>query len=354
MGVFFIPFFRKGDDIMRLPNGYGSVTKLSGNRRNPFWVRKTTGFDEKGHPIYLTIGYTETRELGLAMLAEYNKNPYDVDKSKITFEEIYLKWTKSKKYERMAKSTKSGAKTIYNKCGELYKVPYKEIKKSHMQEIVDASGKYSSQVNAKALFKNLDLQALELDVIEKMYSDLITTDPAPVQTNRIPFTVEEVEKLWANVHLPWVDTVLMYIYSGFRLNELLELETEKVDLDAGTFQGGSKSQAGKDRIIPIHSKIFEMVKKRAEEGNQYLISHNGKKVSETMYRKFWSIVMNLLGMDHIPHECRYTFRSRLDSAGANKVAIDRMMGHRGTDIGERVYTHKTIEELKAAIELMTY
>jgi len=32
---------------MRLPNGYGSVAKLSGNRRNPYVVRKTTGFDER-------------------------------------------------------------------------------------------------------------------------------------------------------------------------------------------------------------------------------------------------------------------------------------------------------------------
>lgn len=49
---------------MKLPNGYGSVTKLSGNRRRPYLVKKTTGFDKKGHPITLIIGYTETREEG--------------------------------------------------------------------------------------------------------------------------------------------------------------------------------------------------------------------------------------------------------------------------------------------------
>ena len=36
-------------------------------------------------------------------------------------------------------------------------------------------------------------------------------------------------------------------------------------------------------------------------------------------------------------------------AGANKKCIDLMMGHKSKDVGERVYTHKTIDELRDAI-----
>ena len=79
---------------MRLPNGYGSVVKLSGNRRKPFMIRKTKGFNDKGHPIYTIIGYAETREEGLQLLADYNKNPYDVDASKITLEDLFEKFKK--------------------------------------------------------------------------------------------------------------------------------------------------------------------------------------------------------------------------------------------------------------------
>lgn len=57
-------------------------------------------------------------------------------------------------------------------------------------------------------------------------------------------------------------------------------------------------------------------------------------------------------MNHVPHECRHTFRSRLDSAGANKVCIDRIIGHKSNDVGERVYTHKTLQELKDTIALL--
>jgi len=38
--------------------------------------------------------------------------------------------------------------------------------------------------------------------------------------------------------------------------------------------------------------------------------------------------------------------------GANKVCIDKIMGHKSQDVGERIYTHKVIQELKDAIELI--
>ena len=63
--------------------------------------------------------------------------------------------------------------------------------------------------------------------------------------------------------------------------------------------------------------------------------------------------MERYGMNHVPHEARHTFESLLDSAGANRKCIDLMMGHTSQDTGNRVYNHKTIEELKLNIELIT-
>ena len=69
---------------MKNPNGYGSVVKLSGNRRRPYAVRKTVGWNEKGHPIYKTVGYCKTRKEGNILLAEYNKQPWDIDTAAMT------------------------------------------------------------------------------------------------------------------------------------------------------------------------------------------------------------------------------------------------------------------------------
>ena len=78
---------------MRLPNGYGSIYKLSGNRRKPWCVRKTTGWQDNGQPIYTFIGYYPTRQEALTALADYNKDPYDLQLSSVTFADLYERWS---------------------------------------------------------------------------------------------------------------------------------------------------------------------------------------------------------------------------------------------------------------------
>lgn len=337
---------------MRNPNGYGSVVKLSGNRRRPYAVRKTIGWNDKGHPIYLPIGYTATREEGMILLAEYNKSPWDIDAEKTTMEELFELF-EEKKMPKMGKSSQGSLNSAFNHTSKYKKMKYKDIKSFHMQDCIDNCGRgYSTQWAIKNLFGQLDKFALEIDVIDKSYAPLTTADPIP-ETKKRPFTDEEVEKVWKIKDKPWVDSVLVFLYSGFRISELLGLKTGNVDLEQGTFQGGTKTKAGKDRIVPIHSKIFELVRRRVQEGNEYLFSEDGKKLYSAKYYEIWNSIMNELEMEHTPHECRHTFRSRLDSAGANKVCIDLMMGHKSKEVGERIYTHKTIQELKDAIELIT-
>lgn len=338
---------------MRNPNGYGSVVKLSGNRRNPFAVRKTIGWNDKGHPIYLPIGYTSTREEGMILLAEYNKSPWDIDAEKTTMKDLFELF-KEKKIHKMGKSSQSSLKSAFNHCKKYYKMKYKDMKSFHMQDVIDNCGRgYSTQWAIKNLFGQLDKFALEIDVINKSYAVLTTADPIP-ETNKKPFTDEEVDKVWKIKNKPWVDSILIFMYSGFRISELLSLKVKNIDLEQGTFQGGTKSQSGKNRIVPIHSKILGFVESRIEEGNDYLFSIDGKKLSSAKYYEIWNSIMTELEMEHTPHECRHTFRSRLDSAGANKVCIDLMMGHKSKEVGERVYTHKTLDELKEAIELITH
>lgn len=336
---------------MKNPNGYGSVVKLSGNRRNPFAVRKTLGWNDKGHPVYQTIGYYPTREAGMIALAEYNKSPWDIDAEKVTLASLYEQWTE-KKLCKMGKSTQGSLKSAYKHTKPLWTMKYKEIKSFHMQDIIDGCGKgYSTQWAIKNLFGHLDKFALEIDVINKGYAQLTTAEPIP-ETSKEPFTDDEITNLWKFKNEEWVDSVLVFLYTGFRLSELLTLETEKVDLEAKTIQGGVKTRAGKDRIVPIHSKIQTLIENRVKEGHKYLFSYNAKKIPPATYYGFWNTIMEGHKMQHTPHECRHTFRSRLDSAGANKKCIDMMMGHKSKDVGERVYTHKTLDELREAIELI--
>lgn len=98
---------------MRAPNGFGTVARLSGNRRRPFIIKKVTGWNDKGHPIYEIIGYAATREEGLIILSEYNRDPWDVDRAKITMKELFELW-KEKKAPKLGESNRSSLCSAFN------------------------------------------------------------------------------------------------------------------------------------------------------------------------------------------------------------------------------------------------
>lgn len=331
---------------MKNPNKYGTVTKLSGNRRRPWIVRE--GQTGKQKPI----GYTTTREEGLILLAQYNKQPWDIDTNKITLQQLYDLWLE-KRITKLGISNQKVLKAAYNHCKIFANMRYNTIKSYQMQDCIDSCGlSYATQNAIKSLWGHLDKFAMELDIITKCYSDLLISSPIP-ETKKQIFTDDEIALLWQNQFTPWVDSILFLLYTGFRISEMLDLKIDNIDMTAQTITGGTKTEAGKNRIVPIHSKILHIVQHRIEQSqNGYLFENKGKKLT-TYYRHFFNNIMSQFNMNHTVHECRHTFRSRLDTAGANKVCIDRMMGHKSADTGERIYTHKTIQELKTNIELIT-
>ena len=341
---------------MRNPNGYGTVVKLSGKRRRPYAARITAGWQDNGRPIYKDLDYFVTREEALRMLADFNGNPYDVDLSKSTLGELYSLWSEQA-FGKMSASSVKAITTAYNKTTELRSLPYRQIKKWHMQKIIDAAGKPASQAQVKNLFYHLDKYALEQDIITKQYSNLLTADTPP-ESSKTAFTEAEIAAVWANKDYPYADSVLFLLYTGFRISEALDLKAENINLSEGTMKGGTKTAAGKNRIVPIHPLIAGIVTNRLTNshklGSEFLFTDTGEKLTDFAYRRYWSAFFDSLGFVHTPHECRHTFRSRLDSSGANKVCIDLIMGHKSKDIGERIYTHKTLQELKSAILKITH
>ena len=344
----------------RNPNGYGSVVKLSGNRRNPYAVRKTVGYDDRAYPIYAVIGYFPTRKEAMMALAEYNHDPYDIDLSKITFSELYERWCKDELPKR-SRSSATNLKAAYKHCKSLYDRPYKDIRKFDMQQCIDGCGKsYSTQAQIRSLFSALDKYAFDEDIISKCYSANLTTAEVDVRRERVPFTDSEVKLLHENEGKPFVDETLFMLYTGCRLAEMLIMQCKEKKKKKGIMRGGVKTAAGKDRVIPIHPKLEPIIKRHMTDDG-YLFKHersaktaNPEANLKTRFIQSWSKALSLLGINHTTHECRHTFRSKLDSADANKVCIDLIMGHKSVSVGERVYTHKTIQELKDTIQKLSY
>jgi len=342
---------------LKAPNGYGTVVRLKGNRRRPYVVRKTAGWDGDRR-IIKAVGYYPTREEAMLALAEYNKSPYDINGRKITMAELFARWR-----ERAVTQGRLAPKTIDNltskykcHCYPLADTPYVAIRAHMMQECVNASPP-TVQNLVKNLFYQLDRYAAELDIIDKRYSNLVSVAATSAKQRNI-FSDAEVARLWDNVAVPWVDTVLILLFSGWRISEFLSLQKGNIHIDptgktVNTMQGGVKTKAGKERIVPIHSAILPFVEARYNRAEKYLVEcGRGKMVSATQYYRYWYKVMELIDARHIVHETRHTFRSWLDNANANIACANRIMGHVCHDFGLQTYTHKALEQLAATVELI--
>lgn len=343
---------------MRLPSGYGGIVKLKGNRRKPYQVRLTKGFTDEGKQIYMYLGYYARRGEALEALAEYNSSPYDITRETITFAEVYKKWS-NEHFKKVSSSSIERYSNAYRKyCKSLYKMRFKDIRLTHLQAVIDNCGMaHPTRASIKTLFAVLTRFAMKNDIVDKDYAQYVDVGQREGKINRKPFTQEEIDKLFKYVDtFDYLDTILIMIYSGLRVGEMLDLRIENIHLEERYMVGGSKTEAGKNRIIPINKKIEPFIRKYYEKNKdkEFLIINSlGRPMGYSNYRREkFDNIMEKLKMEHKPHDARHTFASLMDSAGANKLCIKRIIGHSSQDITEDIYTHKTLEELIEAIDLI--
>lgn len=314
-------------------------------------VRVTKGWTDDGKQIYQALGYFAKRQEAIQFLADYNRSPFNLDYTKITFSEVYDLWSKDA-FKKMPPAVAALHKSVYNQhCKDLYNLQYRQIRKHDFQDAIDnCTRSYSVKCSIRNLFVHLDAWAYDRDIISKMYSvNLDCGQPDQVKQREV-FTDDEVRKLFTLRGNQFIDDTLVQIYTGFRVSELLALTTESVDLEKEIITGGGKTAAGKNRIVPIHPDILPIIKEHMKAGGK-LFPYDMPQHKYLTVRKD---ALHVLGFDHTSHDCRHTFRTKLDAANANKKCIDMLMGHKSKDVGERVYTHKTIEDLKAAVNLLKF
>ena len=193
---------------MKNPNGYGTVFKLKGNRRRPFVARKTKGYNEKGQPQYITIGYFAKRQEALKALANFNFNPSLADFADITFIDLFEKW-KEKEWDGLSKSSKNRTNATIKYIEPLFKMKFRDIKTYHIQNIVDACPcRFQMKQYIKIIFSKLEDLAMQLEIINHKCSSFVKVKTQETKERHI-FTLEERERLWQNIELPLVDCILI-------------------------------------------------------------------------------------------------------------------------------------------------
>lgn len=347
---------------MRLPNGIGSVHKIGDgkNRRNPWRARvpDRLEFDEaSGKCIqkYITLGYYETEKEAIAALFDYQKNPYTAEASTITFSQVFDLW-KAQAYPRLSKATQYSYNAAYKSSASLHEMKMREIRAVHMERIMaETPLKLASQRNLKVLWGLLFKYASEHDIVSKNYAEFVKVRDKDEGTTRTAITPQDRASIWnaADAGSFSAKLALIYIYTGFRATELLEVKKTDVDLSSRIITGGKKTAYGKGRHVPIHPSVFPFVQDLMSAPGDYLVTLNGHGVSSPMnYRWFttsvWSPFIQSLSLDYTTHYCRHTCATMMKEAGIDEDIRKLILGHSTGDVTQR-YTHISDKMLLEAI-----
>lgn len=337
---------------MKNENGFGSIIcldKTGKKRRKPWAVRITTGWQD-GKQVRKYLGYYETQAEALMALADYHKNGINLDMGNLTLNEVFDKWMERTMKKGLSDSIMRSYKMAQNKLGVLGNKPIRDIKTPHLQNWMDEIElKPRTKKSIRGTIGQVYKYAITNDIVSKNYAEGIEINEKVESVGAI-FSEDEIKLLWKHKKDIVVQRILILIYTGMRVNELLKLKAEDIKLKEGYAIGGSKTDAGKDRIIPFHKAILPFVKKQLGD-NEYLIQGNGASgelAYSTMLYQFKD-VMERLGMNHKIHDTRKTAVSVMHGAKIPMEIIRIIVGHSAKGVTEQVYLHKTPKELVEAV-----
>lgn len=353
----------------RRPNNTGTVVKLSGKRRTPYCARVMS--DERdiitGKKKQICIGTFATREEALNALSIYslkrsssitneearNLAPDLFDriqektqKRAPTFYEIY-QILDDEEFSKLSKSSRNGYGSWIKHFETIYNRTIDNITLADLQYIFDNDkSKGGTQMHMKVLCSKIFKYAVIHQYIPRDfdYTSYIRTAEFKQSTKHYPFTVDEVKKL-QSVDTSEAHILLIYIYTGLRAGELLHINRDNIHIDEkcdddGTERlisymiTGSKTKAGKNRIVPIHDDIKQFVIDELLKPDKRLIDCTYVSLNNTIL----VTVNGYLKATHTMHDTRQTFASLCQLYKVDVYARKKILGHKLKDITFDIYT----------------
>ena len=324
---------------LKRANGTGTVYKLQGRRTRP-WVAA------KGKTI---IGYYDKKTAALDALARLQGRSID-EIYNWTFKQVYEAWKDEHFRDIGAKGIESYERA-YDVFEPLHDRKFRELRTADYQIVIDKYSDKSHSLLSK--FKQLATQMSQWGIRQ----ELITTNfasfiklPENVKKEKEIFSEEDIQKLEADGSQT-AKLTLMMVYTGMRIGELFGLRTENVH---ETYViGGEKTEAGRNRIIPIRSegrKYFAEFKERAK-GDLLISGYDGQKViANFRKRDYYPLLERLVISKKTPHATRHTFASWAVANNIKPELLQKMLGHADYSTTANIYEHFDIDQLVNAID----
>lgn len=330
--------------------GSGTVSHCNG-RTKPW--KALAPQDEKGNrPL---LGYYTTKQEAIEALADYKAQGIRNEKLNLTFEELFAEW-KDLNYRDISRQTQDNYNAAYRKLSSLCCMKVRDIRTANMQRIIDSNNDMSASTlsKIKALLTQLYDYAMQNDIVAKNYAKFV----------KLPHVGKSVKDCFNDVELlkieraaadgvPFADCILMMCYTGFRIAEFLSLTP--FSYKGGILTGGLKTDAGRNRAVPVHDKIKPYLLKWLDKHGETIICRSDGMPYSTKYfrEKCYYPALDKIGTRKLsPHATRHTFATRLSAAGVKPEEIQKLMGHSNYDVTANVYIHKDLDALKSAVNML--
>lgn len=156
--------------------------------------------------------------------------------------------------------------------------------------------------------------------------------------------------------------IIICLYTGLRVGELLALKWKNVDLVRAqltvecTAYMTSKNERVVDtpktaqslRTIPFPRQIlplFRALKKR--NSTDYVIEDHGAPINNRCYQRSWELIQRKLRMVPKGFHClRHTFATRALECGMDVKTLSELLGHKNPNVTLRRYAHSMLEHKK--------
>ena len=320
-------------------NGTGNISKLSGNRSKPWLARKND----------VPIGTFATRAEAQKAL-ERLTDATVTDKFNLTLKQIYDIWFPE--YTRgEEKPEKSHYAMAINLCKELHDQPFRKLRKSDFQVVIirlEQEGKSKSTCQKVILlFKQLSNWAIEEGILQTSHAQKVTTIAEQLSVREV-FLDAQIQAIQKS-KLEARKIALILLGCGCRPNELFKVPLMNCHEDY--FIGGSKTKAGRNRVIMVTGVGLEPYKalreKAVREKRQFLIdAYEGNHVAANFTKRDFAELMEEIGCKGMtPYCCRHTFITNAVRAGVKQEMLQKMVGHVDGETTEG-YTHLGIDDLR--------
>lgn len=320
-------------------NGSGTVYKLSGHRRRPWVASKNK----------TVIGYYETKKEALEALERLADRRL-TDTFNMTFSEVFDRW-KAEHYKTVTPSSQRQFTRSYEYMPLLHDRKMRELRTADFQAALDSipTQSYATLAKAKQLLTQLSRWAKREEIITTDFATFaqLPEKPGPAQD---VFTESEIRRLEKDGS-ETARIVLMLIGTGMRINELFLLPLQ--DYHRTYCIGGEKTDAGRDRVIPIRPEArahFAYFAERAT-GTFLLSGYEGCHESNNFRARNYKQLLERLDIPYKkPHATRHTYASRAVNAGMRPEILQKILGHVDYGTTANIYVHSDVAELVAAVE----